>query len=507
MKQNISLFIFVFLLSSMSLGTTIWLPSILSDNMVLQADTNAPIWGKAQPNSQITISCPWNKKGIVTTVQSDDKGKWAANIRTPKKAKQGIITITCGKDIRTISNVLVGQVWVCSGQSNMGWPVIKSKDAEEELLKAKNRNIRLFTVKKSTANEPQEDCFGQWVECDPETVEQFSAVGYYFGKSLYSELHRPIGLINSSYGGTPAQAWTSKDAFENNSNLKEYLAVDANNEANKEIFQNQYNIELKEWKNEVMKAVASGKTAPGKPKEPLELRDNRKCGRLFNAMINPLIPFAIKGAIWYQGESNASNAVGYRTLFPAMIADWRKIWNQGDFPFYFAQLSNYGKVSPQDNWPLIREAQTMTLALPNTGMAVTMDAGDFNTVHPEDKQIVGTRLAFWALAKNYGYKKLTYSGPLYKGMKIEGDKIRIFFDYADGGLKAPKKETLKGFEIAGNDKKFLPANVKIDKQTILVWSEDIKNPNAVRYGWANWMPCNLYNMKNLPASPFRTDNE
>jgi hypothetical protein len=507
MKKIFCLLVLI-LTSSISFGE-IWLPSIISDNMVLQADANAPIWGKALPNSQISIYCSWNKKGIVTTTQSDQKGKWITNIRTPKKAKISMITITCDKEKRTISNVLVGQVWVCSGQSNMELPVNKTKNADKELLKANYRNIRLFTVKKATAKEPQEDCFGEWVECNSENAAQFSAVGYYFGRELYRKLHNPIGLINSSYGGTPAQAWTNKETLSNNTYLRKYLEIDAVNEANKEKNEKQYNAQLKEWKDNLMKSVAAGKPSPKKPRQPVELRENQKCGVLFNAMIRPIIPFAIKGVIWYQGESNANNPGGYRVLFPTMIADWRRTWNQGDFPFYFVQLAAYGNAATGD-WPGIREAQTMTLTLPKTGMAVTMDVGEANDIHPKNKQAVGKRLAFWALAKDYGFKNLIYSGPLYKGMEIQGDMIRIYFTFTNDGLKMPKlpkNQTLKGFTIAGKDKIFVPANAKIENNTVLVWSGQVKNPIAVRYGWANWMECNLYNKKDLPASPFRTDNE
>jgi sialate O-acetylesterase len=496
----------IILSSSISLGT-IWLPSIVSDNMVLQADTNAPIWGKAEANSKISIVCSWDKKNTIT-VMSDEQGKWKANLRTPNKGKKSTIAITCGKETRTITNVLIGEVWLCSGQSNMAFRVDQIKDPNKELKKAKYPNIRFFTVKRTTAKTPQEDCFGEWVECNPETAAKFSAVGYFFGKELYGKLHRPIGLIDSSYGGTPAQAWTSKEAIEHNSLLKEYIETDANNEANKEKNEMKYAGQLKKWKNQVMKAVASGKPAPVKPKEPFELRENRKCGRLYNVMIHPLIPFAIKGVLWYQGESNAMNPIGYKVLFPTMISDWRNNWNDGDFPFYFVQLAGYGRVPKNEDWPMLREAQTMALALPNTGMAVAIDIGDINDIHPKNKQAVGKRLALWALAKNYGKTNLTYSGPLYKGMQIEGDKIRITFDYTNGGLKLPKKEkTLKGFVIAGSDKKFVPAKATIEKTSVLVWSDEIKNPTAVRYGWANWSNCNLYNKKDLPASPFRTDNE
>lgn len=485
---------------------TIWLPSIISDNMVLQSQTNAPIWGKAAPNSTIAIVCSWDKKNTIT-VKSDQNGKWTANIKTPKDGAKGTIAITCGKETRNITNVLVGQVWLCSGQSNMAWTAQQLGLAQtKDFKKVKYPKIRLFSVKKTTAKEPQEDCFGQWVECDSETASQFSAVGYYFGTELLRKTGKPIGLIDSSFGGTPAQAWTSRKTLESNTLLSEYLKIDADNEANREKYEKEYNQTLKEWKAQVMKAVAAGKPAERKPQPPIQLREHYKCAGLYNAMIAPLIPFAIKGTIWYQGESNADNAAGYRTLFPAMITDWRTNFNQGDFPFYFVQLAGYAKAA--GDWPLVREAQTMALALPNTGMAAAIDIGEPNNIHPKNKSAVGKRLALWALAKDYGRRNLVCSGPVYKGMQIEGNKIRISFNYANGGLKlAPKAKNLKGFSIAANDKNFIAAQAKIEKDGVIVWSEKIKQPAAVRYGWANWSDGNLYNKQNLPAVPFRTDND
>lgn len=502
-----SIFSIFFIFTSIA-GAQIILPSIISDNMVLQADCKAPIWGKAEPNSKVTISCSWSKQSITT--DTNDQGKWETTVVTPKKAKPSTIIITCGKETRTITNVLIGEVWLCSGQSNMEWPVSKTTNAVKEIKNAKYPKLRLFTVKETASDKPQEDCFGQWVECDPERAAEFGAVSYYFGRDLYKKLGRPVGVINSSVGGTSAHAWTSKKTLENNAVLKKYIAIDANNAANKPAIEKEYNEKLAAWKKEVMQAVAKTKPAPKKPRPPYTLRDDWKSGSLYNAMINPLMPFAIKGAVWYQGESNADDAITYRTLFPAMITDWRQNWKEGNFPFYFVQISAYGKTDlnlpPTDsNWAMLREAQTMTLALPNTGMAVSMDIGEANNIHPKNKQVVGDRLARLALAKNYG-KKIAYSGPLYKGMKIEGNKIRIFFDYAEKGLETPRKMPLKGFAIAGSDKKFVWAKAKIDKNTVLVWSDQIQNPVAVRYGWADWIDCNLYNKQKMQASPFRTDN-
>jgi len=391
----------------------------------------------------------------------------------------------------------------------MQWPVKQSANSKKELLKAKFPKIRLFSVKRTAAEEPQNDCVGEWLECNPETAAEFSAVGYYFGRQLHKKLRTPVGLINSSYGGTPAQSWTSKDILVNDPLLKKYVIIDVNNKANKDVYEKQYAQTLNQWKKEVMKAVAAGKPAAKKPHPPMQLRAEQKSASLYNAMIHPLIPFAIKGVIWYQGESNAftaNDAIIYKTLFPAMITNWRNDWNQGDFPFYYVQLAAYNKTSSNANWAILREAQLKTLALANTGMAVAMDIGEPNNIHPGNKQDVAKRLALWAFAKDYGYKNMTYSGPIYKDMKIENDKIRLSFKYAKSGLKTPKGQKLRGFVVAGEDGNFVPANAKINRGNVIVWSDQVKKPKAVRYGWADWMEVNLYNKKGLPASPFRTDN-
>jgi sialate O-acetylesterase len=510
-------FIFiVFVMFTSFACAEIKLPAIISDNMVLQADANAPIWGSAEPQSKITIACSWSDAKV--TADSDKQGKWITKIKTPKSGSKCTITITCGQETKTISNILIGQVWLCSGQSNMRWYVKDVKDAKNEIAAADYPDIRLFTVPMTASKVPLDDCNSQWIVCSPANVAEFSAVGYFFGREIYKKLNVPVGLINSSYGGTPAQAWTRKEILAEDSQLKKYLEDDAKNEANKQKFQEQYDQMLSKWEKKVEAAKASGKKSPKKPNMPRELSEKNKSSGLYNAMINPLIPYAIKGAIWYQGESNADEAVLYRKLFPAMIKNWRQDFKQGDFPFYYVQLASYGKymkknssgqpdltVPPDSNWPMLREAQSMTLSLPNTGMAVAMDIGEVDNIHPKNKQDVGKRLALWAFTKDYGFKDIVYSGPLYKNMKIENDKARIVFDCTGSGLMT-KGDSIKGFAIAGADKKFVWANAKIDGDTVLVWSEQVKNPIAVRYGWADWIDCNLYNKEELPVSPFRTDD-
>jgi sialate O-acetylesterase len=496
-------FLAVLFVSVSTTYAVVSLPAIFSDNMVLQANTNAPIWGKADVNSTVILTCSWDKKNLET--KADEKGKWTAKIKTPKKGEKLSITIKSGRESKTINNILIGDVWLCSGQSNMELKLNASKDANDELPKANLPNIRLFSVEGATSPLPLDDCKGQWVECTSQTAAQFSAVGYYFGKEINKKTKMPIGLIDSSSGGSTAQAWMSKETLAGNPVLNKFLIDDANNQAHKEFYEKKYAPAYQKWQQDVFQALKEHKAKPKKPILPNEIRVKYRPCLVYNAMIHPLVPFAIKGVIWYQGESNRESGNVYEELFTTVIKSWRSEWNE-EFPFYYVQLPAYGKTDPNNaKWILIREAQLKTLTLPKTGMAVTMDVGEPNNIHPKDKKPVGHRLALWALAKDYGFKNITYSGPLYKSMKLQGDKISVSFEYAKHGLKTPNNEPLVGFTIAGEDMNFVDANAKIDGNTIVVWSDKIKNPKAVRYGWADWIKCNLYNSEDLPASPFRTD--
>jgi sialate O-acetylesterase len=390
-----------------------------------------------------------------------------------------------GSNEIVLKDVLVGEVWICSGQSNMQWSVNASKNANEEKASADHPQIRLFTVPSDKAMpspepqkdfaleaQPQEGGNLKWNVCSPNTVGNFSAVGYFFGRKLNSELKIPIGLINSSWGGTICEAWTSKGALEAD----------------------------KEW---LMPLVERSKN--------FQAGNPNQASVLYNGMIQPLVPFAIRGAIWYQGESNKSRAEQYATLFPAMIKDWRAKFGQGDFPFLFVQLAPYAysrdaEKKPMDSkeLPELWEAQSKTLALPNTGMAVTTDITEINDIHPKNKQDVGLRLALWALANTYDKKDLVYSGPLYDSMSVEAGKIRIKFKHANG-LQSSDSQPLNSFTIAGDDEKFVPAKAEIDGDTIVVSSPDVSKPVAVRFGWNDLATPNLVNKAGLPASPFRTD--
>ena len=484
------------------------LPAIIGSNMVLQADMKAPIWGWADAGEKVTVTLGDQK----VEATADKDGKWQVRLAAMKAGTGPLEMTVAGKNALKLTNILVGEVWICSGQSNMEMSVRSSKDAEQEIAAAKYPKIRLFTVTKATADTPQADCKGQWVECAPETVPPFSAVGYFFGRMLHQDLGAPVGLIGSSWGGTPAESWTSRDTLEADADLKAIIAryqqqIDNYSKA-KEDWEKVKDKRLADWKAAADKAKAEGKQAPRKPAPPNDPAKSPNCpASLYNGMIAPLIPLAVRGAIWYQGESNAGRPVEYRKLFPTMITDWRKHWGEGDFPFLFVQLANFmaRKDEPAESgWAALREAQTMTLSLPKTGMAVIIDIGDADNIHPKNKQDVGKRLALAAEAGTYG-KTVVYSGPMYESMKVEGDKVRLKFKHLGGGLVV-KGDKLTGFAIAGEDKKFVWADAKIEGDTVVVSAKDVAKPLVVRYAWADNPECNLYNKADLPAVPFRTDD-
>ena len=481
------------------------LPAVIADNMVLQRGEKVSIWGWADPGEDVAISVSWNRRKLKAT--ADTKGEWSVKVSSPKAGGPYKMTIS-GKNEIDLDNIMSGEVWVCSGQSNMQWSVQASANAKEEIAAADYPNIRLFTVTRKVAQEPQSDCEGSWASCRPETVPGFSAVAYFFGRTLHKELDVPIGLIHTSWGGTPAEAWTRREILEADDEFEPILARQDDIIARYPQAYKEYEQKLEEWKKAVEKAKADGQKPPRRPGEPRGPEHPHSPAGLYNAMIAPLIPYGIQGAIWYQGESNAGRAYQYRKLFAAMITNWRKDWGQGNFPFLFVQLANFMETKPEPGesaWAELREAQTMTLSLPNTGMATIIDIGEAKDIHPKNKQDVGKRLALWALAKTYK-EDLACSGPLYKSMKIEGGKIRLRFDYVGGGLVASDGEALKGFAIAGADRKFVWADATIDGKTVVVSSEDVAKPVAVRYAWADNPVCNLYNKENLPAGPFRTDD-
>jgi len=497
-----SVIVLILLGFSLLANADVSLPAIIGDNMVLQKSAEVPIWGKADAGEKVTVSI--GDQRAVTT--ADSNGKWMVKLSLLEAGGSFDVNIV-GNNTITLSNVLVGEVWVCSGQSNMQWAVKSSLNAEQEIAEAKYPKLRLFSVKRVVADEPLKDTEGSWVECSPETIEWFSAAGYFFGRKLHQELDVPVGLIHTSWGGTPAESWTSKPTLESDLQLKPILNRWANLMEKYPEAKKQYDERLAQWEKDAQKAKEAGEKEPAKPWAPVGPDHPNKPAGLYNGMIAPVVPYGIAGAIWYQGESNAGRAYEYRKLFPAMIADWRRNWGQGDFTFLFVQLANFMKIDPQPvecAWAELREAQLMTLMLPETGMAVTIDIGEANNIHPKNKQDVGNRLALAALAETYGLD-VPYSGPIYDSMMVQDNKIRLSFKYANEGLTAKDGE-LKGFAIADQDMKFVWAKAVIDGSEVVVWSPKISRPVAVRYGWANNPQCNLYNTFGLPASPFRTDS-
>ena len=640
-KVSLCVVLGVCIVSAISLAE-VKLPAIFGDHMVLQQKANVPVWGWAEPGEKVSIKGDWQWFGKST--KADENGYWQVKIKTPKTGKTVTLTVQGPDNEIVVNDILLGEVWVCSGQSNMEFTpaMLGDEKNRQAVAQSANPQIRLFTVKNKFSLEPEADCTGSWQLCEPDVVKDFSAVGYYFGKKLNDELGVPVGLISSNWGGTVAEAWTSKETLTQFDTYMEQLAQvsDPDSTAAKQALKewedtvaamgpgiketwfspdfddsdwkemqlpakwtgtdlesvdgivwfrritnlppswarNEMEIHLGPiddiatlWVNGVNMGTTFGYSTPrvykvpasvlrvgpnclavrvldtgyeggftgavedmriGPPGAPAErsatlakpwkykiasteMPPSDPTSRfvvnqntptvLYNGMITPLIPFRIAGAIWYQGESNCYDPILYRTLFPAMIEDWRDKWDQGDFPFYYVQIAPY-EYGPATASQALREAQMMTLdAVDNVGMAVTMDIGTMNDIHPKNKVDVGDRLARWALTKTYKQKDIVYSGPVYKNMKVEGDKIRVTFDYDDGGLVA-KDGGLTDFEIAGDDQKFVPAEAVIDGHAVVVSSSDVKEPVAVRYGWSNWVQGSLFNEAGLPASSFRTDD-
>ncbi len=458
------------------------LPAIIGSNMVLQRDMPLPIWGWAEAGEEISVSIAGQTQK--TTAGAD--GKWNVKLSALKVSDQPLTMTVKGKNSLELTNILVGEVWLASGQSNMQWSVNSSMNPKEEIKAANYPKLRLFSAKITSQRQPQKDTEGKWSECTPATATHFSAVGYFFGRHLHKELNVPVAIIHSSLGGTLCEAWTKQEVLESDPDFKPILDRQVNADA----------------------AEKKAKEANQDPKKkiPAAWHANSPTG-LYNGMIAPLVPFGIRGAIWYQGESNLGRAEQYRKLFPAMIRNWRQDWNQGDFPFLFVQLApfRYGGQDPA-TYAELCEAQTMTLTTsPNTGMAVTNDIGNLKDIHPNNKQDVGKRLALNALAKVYGQKDLVYSGPIYKSMEKKDGKIVLHFDHVGGGLKVRGGGELSSFTIAGADQKFSPAKAEIVGGTVVVSSPDVADPVAVRYAWRDDATPNLMNAEGLPASLFRTD--
>ncbi len=650
--RNATRIIIAFLMgiSSHQIQAQLKLPAIIGDHMVLQQQSKAPIWGWSKAGEKIYVHVDWIAEDY--SAIADENGRWQVEVVTPDAGGPHAMVIK-GSETLTLKNIMIGEVWLCSGQSNMempleGWPNQPIVESEKYISEADYPDIRLFTVKKNTSYTPLNDCEGNWSPCSPELAAEFSATGFFFGLSLYKELNIPIGLIHSSWGGTPAEAWTNqkyidkipyfhtssegcdpkvlrerkikafesiqkdwlddlgflptestpewtRSAFDDSQWGEMEVPADWNKTAAghfEGVIELRYEINvprkwvrkttildlgpidemditfvngsvvgqhlnvydwaafrsykipagtLKAGKNLIAVQIANTSGLGGINGEAEKMKlypegdmDNwiplggewkylkgksytlnndmpwcLNCSEpetpttLYNGMIAPLIPYGIKGAIWYQGESNRYDGKLYADIFPNMIENWRDDWGQGDFSFYFVQIAPF-TYRDEYSTGALKEAQLHSMKIPNTGMVVTSDVGSLITIHPPDKKTVGQRLAAWAFAKDYDMKDIPYCGPLYKDSKREGDKIRIFFDYSDEGLIAKGGE-LKHFLIAGEDMKFVPAEARIEKNTVLVYSKDVTNPTAVRFETSD--VTNLFNLAGLPASPFRTDSK
>jgi sialate O-acetylesterase len=548
------------------------MPAIFGDHMVLQQDMKIPVWGWADPGETITLSLGANKASA--TAGAD--GKWRAYFPAIPTHTDPLTLTVAGNNTLKFSDVLVGDVWVSSGQSNMEFPLKMAHNADAELPRANDSQLRLFLVPRRRALQPLDDILGStitndsyysggffgikddtrgvWMVCTPQTASFFSAVCYFFGKDLRADLKRPIGLIGSYWGGSPAECWISLpglkaepavghsiNAYQNtlsafpggDSDMEtQYAAyLEARKKWDQDMSANpgrtDWNAACATWQAAIPQLQAEGKPIPQRPAppipEPAAPANGFVPALLFNGMIAPLMPYAIKGVIWYQGESDTncvSGALEYKTLFSRLITDWREKWGEGDFPFLFVQLANNdprrmkaGEISP---WAVLRESQFKTLDLPHTGMAVAIDLGMATSIHPLDKMDVGHRLALVARRVAYGQEVLD-SGPVFESMKIDGTKAHLTFTHASDGLiigtspwiepgAPPVSTELRGFAIAGADKNWVWAAAKLEGNEVVVSSDQVPNPVAVRYAWAMNPECNLYNKAGLPACPFRTDD-
>ncbi|MDZ4402338.1 sialate O-acetylesterase [Prosthecobacter sp.] len=502
-----SFFILFVLGLALSARATVSLPVIFTDHMVLQRERPVPVWGWAEAGREVNVKFA----GQTKTTKADKDGRWKVTLDPLKASNDRQNLMVSGQNTVVVKDVLVGEVWLCSGQSNMAMTVKGVQDAEKEMAAANFPKMRMFFVQSFTATSPQEQCKGVWQACSPQTILNFSAAAYFFGRDLHQTLKVPVGLINSSVGGTAIESWTSLKVMEKQPELQPLLEqwrkevalfeqpeTLAKNEAAK-----------KQWQDAVKAAQAASQPPP--PQPPVVGRDplnaNRP-GNLFNGKIAPIVPFAIRGAIWYQGESNAGNGPLYATQLPLMIRDWRTRWGN-EFSFAWVQLPNFLKRETEpraaSTWARLREAQSKSLAVPNTGMTINLDIGEAGNIHPLNKQEIGRRLALWARAKVYG-EKIPWSGPLYQSHAIKGNQVVIQFQHADGLKTADGSAALKGFAMADATQKWQWAEARIEGGQVIVSHPGIQTPVAVRYAWANNPEVNLINGAGLPAGPFRTDD-
>ncbi len=482
------------------------LPEVIGSHMVLQRNEQVPVWGTADPGEEVSVSF----KGQLKHVTADQQGNWKVLLGPFKASFDPAEMIISGNNRLVLEDILIGEVWLCAGQSNMQWTLEQSAGGDEAIKEADYPEIRLFNVSRDVAFKRKKGKLASWQACSPETVPDFSGVGYFFGKSLHTKLNTPIGLINASYGGSQAEAWTPREYLAASKDLQPCIEREKIWEQERPQVKNDYERQIREWEQAAKEAEAKGTKAPRRPRVPDALRDYRIAASIYQGMIEPLIPFYIRGALWYQGESNEERAEQYELLLSTMIRSWRENWDQGNFPFAIVQLPNFRGVEDQPSdhaWSRLRDAQRQTFMKdPNTGLIVTTDIGEADDIHPTNKLDVGNRLCRWALADVYG-QKITKSGPVYQKIKFSGNKAVISFSETGQGLQSCKGEALQEFAIAGADKKWYWAKAEIKgKKKVVVWSDQVPEPVAVRYAFNN-NPANpnLSNETCIPATPFRTD--
>ena len=507
MKVLLKLFVcFLFFIQSNIVFGDVTLPSVIGNNMVLQQNKPIQLWGWAEPGESVSIEINNNKEKTKT----DDNGKW--NITMPAMKAGGPFKMEIkGNNTIELTNVLVGEVWICSGQSNMEWSMRTIDNNVQEILQANNPNIRLFHIPKKAAAHAQKDVDAEWEECNSSTVINFSSVAYFFGKNLNQKLDVPVGLIETAWGGTRIEPWTPPVGF---NGIPELADIVTEIEQSDSVYNAELGkslTELEKWTKEAREAFNKKSDMPDMPKlaeHPLAY--HQKPTSLYNGMVHGIVPYTFQGAIWYQGESNRNDGMLYYEMMMALINGWRKVWDQGSFPFYYVQLAPYSystmgtDAEGEMRLPIVREAQRKALQIPNTGMIVTTDIGNIYNIHPQNKQETSRRLALWALAKTYGQKDIVFSGPLYESIEIKDDRILVNFKYADNGLQSSDGKPLDWFEIAGSDNIFVQARAFNKGNQVEVWSDQVKSPVAVRFGWHETAEPNLINTEGLPASPFNS---
>ena len=492
-------------LGALASAAELRLPAVFSDHMVLQRDKAVAVWGWADAAEEVTIEFAGQKKAA----KADASGQWSLRLDPLTASAESRRLTATGKDGRKaeVSDVLVGDVWLGSGQSNMAMTVNRAKDFEQEKTAATFPLIRHFKEESAGAATAQTQSKGKWLACTPDNVGAFSATLYFFGREIHREVGVPVGLINTSVGGTPIESWIAPEVQKTKPELSAALKAQsaALPKIDPEKAKADYAVELKKFKAAKAKAVAEGTKAPRPPRNAAEVSERKgSYGQLFNGKVAPLVPYTLKGMLWYQGEANSSDtrAPLYVHQLSALVTDWRARWGE-ELPFAWVQLPNFSR--PGEGWPLMRESMLKTLSLPKTGMAVTIDIGEAKDIHPKNKQEVGRRLSLWALGNVYGRKVAAASGPLPAGHEIKGGEVVVTLTHAEG-LKTRDGAPVKGFQLAGTDKQWKPAAARIDGAKLVVTSAEVVAPVALRYAWLDFPETNLVNSADLPASPFRTDD-